>query len=288
MELIKLAELARDAGGVPRLVGTYAAPALWLAAAPALRSGIARVLEACLLKRRAVRAELRHRDAVSVEFSADEVTRYLALHVVSGAIPVLEHLLADASTSPSRAHTALLQLEGQLTTFSAEDELAPMPRFAHDDLRASFEPLIAQLLSLLQVAVHSRTLCVGLESRVDGLHLARLAQSELQQPGARFVLAVQAALPEHEVGELLPRVAKIASWSEIQRYLSAAVSTVALKLATRPPREIPLRPGKHYFTVDAAAPLFRAALRERALALHLPPPFAPETTHVELFAILPG
>ncbi|HEX5655544.1 MAG TPA: type VI secretion system baseplate subunit TssK, partial [Polyangiales bacterium] len=61
-----------------------------------------------------------------------------------------------------------------------------------------------------------------------------------------------------------------------------------LTVCSRPPREVPLRPGKQYFTVDATGAVFRSALREKTLALQLPPPFAPDTTRAELFAILPG
>jgi type VI secretion system protein ImpJ len=288
VESIKIAELVRDASGKAGLAASYVPPALRLAAAPALRAGLERVLSACLTKRRTVSEALRHRDAVSVEFAADEVTRYLALSALGGVIPGLKHLLEQPQTSAYQAYLTLSQFVGQLCAFSADEDPATLPGYQHADLRASFEPLFRTALSLLQVAVQTRVLTIPLEGRVDGLHLARLSAAELQQPGVRFLLGVQAALPEHSVHELACRLAKIAAWTEIQRYLSASVSTVPLSVCARPPRELPLRADKQYFTLEAESALFRAALREKTLAVHLPPAFAPATTHVELFAILPG
>jgi type VI secretion system protein ImpJ len=287
-EWLKIAELVRDASGKPSLVSSYVPPALRLAAAPSLRAGFEAALGATITKRRAVAESLRHRDAVSVEFTADEVTRYLALSALGGAIPLLKHLLEQPLVAPYQAYLTLVQLVGQLSSFATDEDPAALPPYRHADLRATFEPLFAKLQSLLQVAVHARVVSIPLEGRVDGLHLARLSAAELQQAGVRFVLAVQAALPEHSVHELVPKVAKIAAWSEIQRYLSASVSTVPLQICTRPPREVPLRPGKQYFTIDADGSVFRSALREKTIAVQLPPPFAPESTRAELFAILPG
>jgi type VI secretion system protein ImpJ len=288
VEWLKIAELVRDATGKPSLSTSYIPPALQLTAAPALRAGLETVLSASLTKRRAVSEALRHRDAVSVEFGADEVTRYLALSALGGAIPLLKHLLEQPLVAPYQVYLTLVQFVGQLCAFGVDEDPSALPPYRHAGLRETFEPLFAKLLALLQVAVHSRVLTIALEGRVDGLHLARLQAPELQQEGVRFVLAVQAALPEHTVYELLPKVAKIAAWSEIQRYLSASVSTVPLAACPCPPRELPLRPGKQYFTVDPADGVFRSALREKTLALQLPPPFAPDTTRAELFAILPG
>ncbi len=288
VEWLKIAELVRDADGKARLSGSYVPPALRLSAAPVLRAGLEGVLGASLAKRRAVSEALRHRDAVSVEFGADEVTRYLALSALGGAIPLLKHALEQPSTSPHQLYSSLAQFVGQLCAFSVDEDPAALAPYRHASLRETFEPLFTRLLALLQVAVQSRVVTVALEARVDGLHLARLGAPELQQDGVRFVLAVQAALPEHTVHELVPKVAKIAAWSEIQRYLSASVSTVPLTMCTRPPREIPLRPGKQYFSVDASAAQFLSALCEKTLALQLPPPFVPETTRAELLAILPG
>jgi type VI secretion system protein ImpJ len=287
-ESIKLAELVRDRSGKLGFSPSYLPPCLRIGAAHALSDGLKRVLLAAVAKRRAVAQELRHRDGSTVEFAADEVTRYLAFHALSGAIPLLRHLLDDVSASPYLAYLLLTQFAGQLCAFSVDEDPALLPSYSHLDGRSTFEPLLAKLESLLQVAVASRVITVALESRVDGMHLGRLQAPELLQSETRFVLGVQTSVPEHTSYELLPRVAKIAAWTEIPRYLNAAVSTVVLSAATRPPREIPVRPGRQYFLVQTEGPVWRALVDERTIALHLPPPFEPSSTSVELLAIPRG
>lgn len=286
-ESIKVAEVVRDRAGALRYSATYVAPCLRVGVSTLLHDGLRRVLAASVARRRAVADELRHRDRSAVEFAADEVARYLALHALSGAIPVLKHLLECEVASPLQAYTALVQFAGQLSAFSVDEDPAQLPAYAHLDLRSTFEPLLAKLMSLLSLVVSARVLTVPLESRVDGMHLGRLSAPELMGPSVRYVLAVQSAVPEHTTYELLPRVAKVAAWTEIPRYLNAAVSTVLLTPSRRPPREVPVRAEKQYFMLHAEGAVWRHIVHERTIAVHLPPPFDPATTHVELLAI-PG
>jgi type VI secretion system protein ImpJ len=286
-ECIKVAEVVRDRAGALRYSASYVPPCLRVRVAPLLHEGVRRVLAASVAKRRAVADELRHRDRSTVEFAADEVARYLALHALSGAIPVLKHLLDADAASPFQAYAALVQFAGQLSAFSVDEDPAQLPSYAHLDMRSTFEPLLAKLMSLLSLAVATRVLTVPLESRVDGMHLGRLSAPELVGPSVRFVLVVKSVVPEHTTYELLPRVAKVAAWTEIPRYLNAAVSTVLLTASRRPPREVPVRADKQYFLLHAEGAVWRHIVHERTIAVHLPPPFDPATTHVELLAI-PG
>ncbi len=287
-ETLKVAEIIRDRAGKLCFAAPYVPPCLRMNASPFLSDGLRRVLAASVAKRRAVAEELRHRDRSSVEFSSDEVTRYLAMNALSGAIPQLKYLLDASEVAPAQAYWALVQFAGQLSAFSSDEDPATLPTYVHGDLRSTFEPLFARLLVLLGIAVANRVLTIALEARVDGMHIARLQLPELFKPGVRFVLAVQTSVPEHSAYELVPRVGKIASWSEIPRYLNAAVSTVPLAACTRPPREIPVRPGKYYFLVSTDGAVWRSVMHERTIAVHLPPPFDPKSTAVELFAIPQG
>lgn len=283
-ESVKLAEIVRDRSGKLCFSTTYIAPCAVIGAAPCITDGLRALLGACVAKRRAVADELRHR-GTSVEYGPDEVTRFLALSALSGAIPLAKHFAETPTASPYQVYRFLLQFAGQLSAFSVDDDPAALPSYSHLDGRSTFQPLFAHLRASLMVAVASRVITIVLESRVDGMHLGRMQAPELLQPGVRFVLGVQAAVAEHTVYELVPRVAKIAAWSDIPRYLNAAVSTVALAACTRPPREVPVRPGKQYFLIDTGGPVWRALVHEQTIAVHLPPPFDPKSTVVELLAI---
>jgi type VI secretion system protein ImpJ len=284
-EVIKIAEIARDAAGRLVYVDAYIPPCLRVGAASRLRQGIGDTLALGTARRRAVAEERRHRDASTVEYSPDDVTRYLALHALSGAIPLLKHFVESGDSSPYQAYLVLVQLAGQLTAFAADEDPAQLPAYVHGDPRKTFEPLFAKLGLLLRAAVAGNVITVAFEGRADGMHLARLADEKLFATTTRFVLGVQTKLPERQVQELVPRVGKLASWSDIPRLVNSATAGVPLAFSARPPREIPVRADRSYFSVATEHELFRGLLRERAAALHLPPPFDPKTTVVELFAI---
>lgn len=285
LECLKLAEVVREAGGRFSFAGPFVPPSLRVAASPFLAEGIRRVLGAASAKRREVAAERRHRDKSTVEYAADDVGRYLALHALSGAIPSLADIAASGDASPREAYSVLVQLAGQLTAFSSGEDPADLPRYVHGDPRETFEPLFAKLLSLLKVAVASRVITVPLEARSDGTHLGRLLDAQIFGTGTRFLLSVQAALPDHQVYGLVPRVCKMASWQDIPQLVSAATSGVSLSPMPRPPREVPVKPGKSYFAVLDDSPLWQGVLHQRAIAVYLPPPFDASTTSLELLAI---
>jgi type VI secretion system protein ImpJ len=285
LECLKIAEVARDAAGRLSYAGTFCPPALRVAASAFLREGIQRVLGAAVARWRAVAEERRHRDSASVEYGTEDVTRYLALNALGGAIPILKDIAESGSASPHHAYVTLSQLAGQLAAFSAGDDPSQLPAYHHGDPSKTFEPLFAKLMALLRIAVAERLITVPLEPRSDGTHLGRLSDPQLVKPGVRFVLGIQAALPEHQIYELVPRVGKLASWQDIPRLVNAATPGVSLTSAPRPPREVPVRSGKFYFLVSSEHALWQGVLAQRALAFHLPPPFDPRTTTVELLAI---
>lgn len=284
LECLKLAELVREGGRVT-FAGPFVPPSLRVGASAFLADGVRRVLTAAVAKRREVAADRRQRDRSSVEYSADDVSRYLALHALSGAIPALQDIVETGDASPYHAHSLLVQLAGQLTAFAADEDPADLPRYVHAEPRLTFEPLFAKLLSLLRVAVAARTITVPLEARADGSHLGRLLDPQWLTSGVRFLLGVQAALPEHQIYGLLPRVAKVASWQDIPHLVNAATSGVPLHPSPRPPREVAVRAGKTYFALQADHAAFQGVLSQRAIAVYLPPPFDAKTTQVELIGI---
>lgn len=283
-ETLKIAELVRDRQGIVRFAETYVPPCLRVGSSRFLAEGFRRMMSACLSKRRAVAEERSQRDSMSAEFSAHEVTRYLALQALDGTIPVLKYIADTGAIAPLEAYFVLARLAGRLCSFTLDADPSTLPPYMQTDLRGTFEPLFTRVLELLRVAVTSRVVSIPLEARSDGLHLARVADELLKQ-GTQFVLSVQSLVPEHSVYELVPRVAKVASWRDIPSYVSSASSGVKLTPSRRPPREIATRGGKTYFLVATEHALWRSIVQEGAIAVHLPPPFDPKSTEVELLAI---
>jgi len=87
--------------------------------------------------------------------------------------------------------------------------------------------------------------------------------------------------------EQLPRLCKIAAASEIQGLLQSATPGLPLRVAHRPPPQLPVRPGVIHFSLAPDDRFWPGIVAGRNLALFLPPPFDPARTKLELLAI-PG
>jgi len=96
---------------------------------------------------------------------------------------------------------------------------------------------------------------------------------------------VRSEMPEAQVGQMLPGLSKIASWEQINGLVRAAASGVPLQLTHRPPPEIPIRNGVTYFMLNLQNAYWQSILRERTVAVYLPPPFEPPRTRLELLAV---
>jgi type VI secretion system protein ImpJ len=103
---------------------------------------------------------------------------------------------------------------------------------------------------------------------------------------SQFVLGVESSVSETEVSSVLPRVAKLASVSDINGLLAAATSGVELHATMKAPPQIPTKAGMTYFVVVADSLYWRNILVERRLAMYLPSPFTPAETQVQIFGIL--
>ena len=100
------------------------------------------------------------------------------------------------------------------------------------------------------------------------------------------MLGVQSSVAESEVSSVLPRVAKLASVSDINSLLAAATSGVELHATMKAPPQIPTKAGMTYFVVVTDSLYWRNVLAERRIAMYLPSPFTPTDTQVQVFGIL--
>ncbi|MET0341188.1 MAG: type VI secretion system baseplate subunit TssK [Polyangiales bacterium] len=284
-EAIKLAELRRTEAGGFTMVEAYVPACLRVGASGYLQREVHRILGLMVARQRTLAGERSLRDDASVEFNAADVTRFLLLNALNTFIPTLRHIADAGDVSPLGLYMTLSQLAGQLCTFAAQEDPASLPAYKHQQLRDTFEPLFAKLTSLLRANVAGRHLKIALKPREDGLHLAKLNDEQMLRDGVRFVLSVTAPLDPSEVAAQVPRLAKIGSWSQIAKLVNNAVPGVPVRHELRPPKEVPIRPNQVYFSIDGASAHWNDVLRDRSIAVHLPPPFDPQKIGIELFAI---
>ena len=283
-DTIKIAEITRTPSGALALNQSFIPPLLCCSASPFLTANLRRLLALVTAKQRQLSQERQQRDAASVEFGGNEVTRYLQLAALNAAIPFLVYAGRAGDISARELYLFLIQMVGQLSTLVAEADPTSLPAFCFVDLRASFEPLFMLLHQLLCSSVREACVPVPVEVR-DGVHVA-LLNDERVAKCAQFILAAQAqGVAEEQLARELPIRAKIASPAHLPFLLKSATRGLGLQVTHRPPAEVPVRPQVAYFILDGAGEHWRRALDEQGLAIYLPPPYHPSLLKLELFGI---
>lgn len=283
-ETCKIAEIVRDGAGSFALSRNYIPPALKTTASPVLSNWLQDLLSVMLTKQRALSETRRQVDAAAVEFTGQDITRFLLLNALNTYIPHVRHITESTTTSPLACYLTLIELGGALTTFSSEIDPSTFPRFNHNDLRATFEELFGMLNKMLGATVRELCITVPLEARQDGMWIGQLKDERLPRC-PRFVLAVEADSTQQDVANKLPKLSKIASWKQINQIVRSATPGVPLTVTHRPPAEVPIRPKQVYFMLEVTSDFWRQIATERTVAIYLPPPFDPSKAKIILMGV---
>jgi type VI secretion system protein ImpJ len=282
---VKVAEIQRAADGRLVLADDYIVPCRRVSASPALSRLLDTLLTSMNARRTALLETVRQRGDSTVEFTAADVTRYLLLATINSYLPVLRHIVVTGDMSAKATYLLLCQLAGQLSTFTTDFDPNDVPKFVYQDLRSTFGTIFSALEGLMRATLAKRYISVQLLSRGDAMHVGEISDDRfLQCP--QFLVGVRSSVPEGQVPEALPRVAKLASATDINSLLAAATSGVELQATMKPPAQIPTKAGMTYFTVRTDSDYWRNILVERRIAMYIPTPFTPSDTHIELFGII--
>lgn len=282
--VIKIAELRRDDSGGFELTTDFVPTCQRLSGSKALRTWTSDLLKLMVAKRRAISGALRQVDSSRVEFTAQDVTRSLQLAAIAAQIPLVRHFSESPEASPFELYKTLSQLAGHLTTFSADIAPEELPTYNHGNLRETFSELYSKLRSLLELAMAENFLEVTLEARRDGMWIAMLKDQRLLDCPV-FVLALDANAPQQDVANRVPHLSKVASWKQIPKIVRSAIPGAPIKASHRPPPEVPIRPHEVYFVIDTSHEYWEQILREKTIAIFLPPPFDSSRAKARLFAI---
>ncbi len=198
-----------------------------------------------------------------------EVGEFLLLQTLNHAQPLLEHMLQVRTVHPERLFRLLLGLVGELATFAEEGRRpAVAVRYDHDDLNASFLPLLLKLRVALSAVLERNAIQIELQDGKYGVRLGRVHDRELLR-SAQFVLAVHASVPPETIRNHFPTQIKIGPIDRIRDLVNLHLPGVGLRALPVAPRQLPYHAGYHYFELDTASDLWKQLQGSGALALHV-------------------
>ncbi len=212
-----------------------------------------------------------------------EVADFLLLQCVNRSEPLFAHLETVAGLHPEPLFRICVQLAGDLATFVHGDKrTSSFPAYRHDDLHATFAPVIEDLRRSLSVVLERNALPIPLEERQYGLRVARVADRQLFR-NANFILAVNARVPAEVLRQRFPGQVKIGPVEKIRDLVNLQLPGVMVHALPVVPRQIPFHAGYSYFELERGTDLWKQLENASGMALHVAGDF-PELV-LELWAI---
>lgn len=262
--LATIVEVRPDKSAV--LDEAFIPPVLFCAVSPLLAGFLAQLQG--LLHHRA--EALAGRVSESATRGAAEIADYLILQVCNRYEPLVTHLMAaGGQIHPESLYRVLLSLAGELATFTETRKRPPVfPPYRHDDLNATFRPVIAALRQALSAVISSNAVAIPLQERKYGIRVGPIADRSLVTD-CTWVLVVKAQIPPESLRRSFPNQVKIGPVEQIAELISVALPGIAISPLPVVPRQLPYYAGRSYFELDRSGPYWAALARSGGIAIHV-------------------
>ena len=214
---------------------------------------------------------------------AAEIADFLLLQVVNRLQPLVNHVAAENQLHPEDFYRVCLMAAGEFATFTHPSKRSPdLPPYKHDDLRASFDPVIGAIREALSAVLEQTATPVPLKKKKYGISVAQVADRNLIKD-ANFVLAVNADLPAEALRSQFPAQIKIGSVEKIRELVNLSLPGIQITALPVAPRQIPYHSGFAYFELDKSNELWAQLAESGGIAVHVAGEFP--GLQMELWAI---
>jgi type VI secretion system protein ImpJ len=266
---LRIAQVIRNAAGIPILNPRFVAPCLSLAASPYLNSLLRRQIEILATKSGSLSGPRRQRGKITAEFSPSETANFWLLHTVNSYLPELKHIWKVRKGHPEPAYVAMLRLAGALATFSLEARPENLPDYDHDDLGRCFTLLDEKIRDLMETVIPSKFVAIPLDPR-DRFIWGGTVTEDRYFRDSQFFLAISAKIGVDDLIRKVPQLVKISSNEDIQRLIRNALPGITLRHTPVPPAAIPMKLDSQYFSLNQSGELWNIMTLSRQISVHVP------------------
>jgi type VI secretion system protein ImpJ len=199
-----------------------------------------------------------------------EIGDFMMLQVANRFDPWLTHLGERDSLHPEALYAVLVQAAGEFATFSDRRKRRARVQapYRHEDLRATFEPLMFDIRELLTEVINPNAVPIPLQERAAGLYTGLVPDPELLR-SAMFVLAVNADKPSEFVRTRFPAQVKIGPPDKIRDLVRLHLPAIAIEPLPMAPPRMPYYAGFTYFQLDRSGELWKQLDITKVIALHV-------------------
>ncbi len=281
--VLRIAQVTRNAAGIPVLNPKFVAPCLNLASSSYLNMLLRRQIEILATKSGTLSGPRRQRGKITAEFSPSETANFWLLHTVNSYLPELKHIWKVRKGHPEAAYVAMLRLAGALSTFSLEARPENLPDYDHDDLGRCFTLLDQNIRDLMETVIPSKFISIPLQVKDRFVWGGAVTEDQYFQ-GSQFYLAVSAKMGMDEVIRKVPQLVKVSATDEIQHLIRNSLPGLPLRHIPVPPAAIPIKLDNQYFALNQSGELWNMMKLSRQIAVHAPGEIV--DPRMELFIVL--
>lgn len=201
---------------------------------------------------------------------ASEVQDFLLLLTINRWQPLLAHWGEVANVHPEDLYRSMLQLAGEMATFTDTNTRRPntYPAYRHEDLQRSFAPVIADLRRALSAVLESSAVPIPLREYPNGMRAGPIEDRSILR-GSMLVLVVEADMPTETLRRLFPSQVKIAARERIKEHVLSQLPGIPVRAMPSAPRQIPFHAGATYFELDRNSPHWQHMLTSAGFAIHV-------------------
>jgi len=197
------------------------------------------------------------------------VADFIMLQTLNKYDAIFSSILTTESLHPYALYTRLIELSGELATFSSVNKRVPkLPAYDHLNLLKVFDDVVSFLYQSLSQVVEQSATEIKLEQSKFGISFGALSDKSLLSH-AQFVLAIKASIPHEELRQVLPSQIKIGSVETIRDLVNNQIPGITITTLPSAPREVPYHAGFHYFELNKNSEHWNQLHNSGGIALHL-------------------
>jgi type VI secretion system protein ImpJ len=198
-----------------------------------------------------------------------ELADFLMLQTVNRYEPVIAHLTHQGPLHPEDLYRLAVEMAGELATFtSPRKRPAEFPVYQHEDLQATFSPVMGELRRALSAVLEQNAVPIPLEERRYGIRVAPIPDRTLLDT-ATFVLAVSAEVSTDLIRQRFPSQIKIGPVEQIRQLVNVQLPGIAVRALPVAPRQLPYQSGYVYFELDKNGEFWAQLKTSGGFAMHL-------------------
>lgn len=197
------------------------------------------------------------------------VADFILLQTLNKYSAIFDTELNSEQLHPYKLYTRLIELSGELATFSSANKRVPkLPVYDHSNLQGVFEDTVNFLYQSLSQVVEQTATEIKLEQSKFGISVGALNDKSLLS-NAQFVLAIKANVPHEELRKILPSQIKIGGVETIRDLVNNQIPGITISNLPSAPREVPYHSGFHYFELNKNSEHWNQLHSSGGIAMHL-------------------